>query len=57
MLKRLGFTGEMLDPGGRVLSFEDGRRLRLSDMCDSCDFEKIREFAEPPAPEKHPSDA
>ncbi len=36
-----GLTGEMVDPGGRVLFFPFGR-VRLGDHCNWCDYEDLR---------------
>lgn len=50
MMYDYGFTGEMADPGGRVLKFGN-KSLRVSDMCNSCDARKIEEFLESRADE------
>lgn len=39
-----GIVSEHADPGGREIRFSDGRKLRLSDQCNSCDARRIREF-------------
>jgi len=42
LIKQSVLVGEMCDPGGRLLTFQDGTEVRLSDYCSSCDFETIR---------------
>jgi hypothetical protein len=44
IVARAGLAGEHVDPGGRVLHFRDGRRLRLDDQCNICDERRVLEF-------------
>lgn len=39
-----GLKSEYVDPGGRALTFTDGRALRLTDMCNACDSAAIERF-------------
>lgn len=43
LMRQSVFTGEIVDPGGRVLHF-GGRSVRVSDECNSCDARAIRRF-------------
>lgn len=40
-----GLTGEMCNPGGRELTFQNGKRIQLSDYCTNCDFRDIIELS------------
>lgn len=44
LLRRNGFSGETVNPGGRELRFSDGRTLQLHDQCSNCDADTIRGF-------------
>lgn len=46
LLRDFGVVGERLDPGGRVLTFMDGRTLRIQDQCSWCDARTIADFLE-----------
>ena len=37
-------VSEMVNPGGRELIFKDRGRLQLSDQCNACNAERIRDF-------------
>ena len=37
-------VSEHVGPGGRELEFRHGGRIVLSDMCNSCDYEKLEKF-------------
>lgn len=41
LIREKGVRTEMCDPGGRLLVFNDGARVRLSDFCNSCDIETL----------------
>jgi hypothetical protein len=43
LVRESGFTGEVVDPGGRVLYFGT-RHLRLQDQCNACDEKTIMKF-------------
>lgn len=43
LVRQHGLRGEHVDPGGRVLIFEDAT-LRVSDCCSSCDAKSIQDF-------------
>lgn len=43
-------VSEHVDPGGRELGLRDGRRVRLSDMCNACDARTIAEVLGLPYP-------
>lgn len=50
-LRDAGFSGEGVNPGGRMLFFRDGRRLQIGDQCFVCDAKKIRAFLAAETPE------
>ena len=44
-LMAMGYEGELVDPGGRVIIFKDGSRVRVYDECIHCDAAAINAYA------------